>query len=206
MLRLPANIRRLRRPHNHRRQLPFPAAPNLRVAQLGSAATAFDSVAPFAREHWSELEGFRPRVLVGSPSDLRRVAELSQRGILALDSIDHAIFALTRCGDQPLSDVSRVVLWQAFGVPVYELFVGPRGVLLASECEAHEGWHIEQGATFSAVEGEIVLETAKHGRSATGLTGRIESEPCACGRAGLRLIGVEPLALVRVRRALAAIA
>src|SRR5581483_2647827 len=123
MLRVSTKIRQLRRPRSHRRQLPFPAVPTLRVAQLGSAATAFDSVEAFPRERWNELESFRPHVLVGSPSDLRRVAELSQRGILDLESIDHAMFALTRCGDQPLSDVSRVVLWQAFGVPLYELFV-----------------------------------------------------------------------------------
>jgi hypothetical protein len=137
---------------------------------------------------------------------LRRISELSERGVLELASVDRAIFALTRCGEQPVSDVSRVVLWQAFGVPVYELFMGSRGTLLASECEAHEGWHIEEGAKFSAVQGEIVLETRARRVSATGLSGRIENEPCPCGRTGSRLIGLEPLALVRVRRALAATA
>jgi len=206
MLRFPTNIRRLRSRSKHRPRLPFPAAADLRVAQLGSAANTFDGAECFSRERWSELESFAPHVLVGSPSELRRIAELSERGVVELASVDRAIFALTRCGEQPVSDVSRVVLWQAFGVPVYELFVGTRGALLASECEAHEGWHIEEGAKFSAVRGEIVLETGARRVSATGLTGRIESEPCPCGRSGSRLIGIEPLALVRVRRALAATA
>ncbi len=206
MLRFSTNIRRFRPETRNRRQLPFPAAPHLRVAQLGGAVSAFGAVQSFSHEQWYELEGFHPQVLMGSPSDLRRVAELAERGVIDLGDLDRAVFALTRCGDAPVNDVVRVVLWQAFGVPVYEVFVGSGGSLLASECEAHEGWHIEPSAKFAAVKGEIVLDMPGRPAIATGLTGRVEVELCSCGRPGARLIEVEALPLMRVRRALAATA
>lgn len=206
MFRFPANITRFQRRNRSQRQLPFPAAPNLRVAQLTVPGAAFDSIRSFPRDCWDELEEYRPHVLVGSTADLQRVAELARRNVLDLTSVDRALFALTCCGDQPLRDVSRVVLWQAFGVPVYELFIGAGGALLASECQAQEGWHVESGARFSLMNRELVVRTRDRIETPTGLTARLESKLCPCGRAGMRIIDVEPLALIRVRRALAAIA
>ena len=149
---------------------------------------------------------FQPQVLVGSVSDLRRLAELVQRRAMDLSSLDRAIFAVTRCGDQPVTDISRVVLWQTFGVPVYEIFVGPRGVLLAWECEAHDGWHVDPGTRFSVLKNEIMLDVPGRQPIPTGLTGSIDNETCPCGCPGTRLVNVEALALISFRRALAATA
>ncbi len=181
------------------------------MAQVSAAAISFDSVEVFCRDRWDQLELFRPGVLVGSAADLRSLAELAERNIVDLASIDHATFVLTGCGDRPVSDICRVVLWQAFGVPVYELFVGPGGVLVACECEAHEGWHVERGVTLSLVDGEIVLEGAgpnARGRAGTptGLSACIDDEICPCGRAGTRLTNIQALASIRGRRQLAATA
>jgi|SRR5690349_11600239 len=204
MPRFASNIKRFRPQNRSRRQLPLPPASNVRVAQVSALATSFDSGESFYRNRWNELETFRPGVLVGSAADLRGLAELAQRHILDLTSVDHAIFVLTVCGEQPVNDVLRVVLWQAFGVPVYEHFVA-QGRLVASECQAFEGWHIEPCSAFSVIDGELILHTPEATSVPTGLTGRIDTEPCACGRASLRVRDIEALTPID-DRALAATA
>lgn len=193
MLQLPTTIRRFRPQNRNPRQLPVPALSTVRVAQVTPCACTLDAAQSFSRDRWDELEAFRPGVLVGSAADLRGLAELVQRDILDLASVDHALFVLTECGEQPVSDVSRVVLWQTFGVPLFELFVSAGGMLLASECEAHEGWHVESGAVFSLYDGELILDGPGLTGLGTGLTGRIDIEVCPCGRPGMRLTEIEAL-------------
>jgi hypothetical protein len=189
-MRIPVNIRRFRVQAFHRRRLPLPAATNLRIAQIGACAW-FDGVTAFPPGAWKEIEAYRPRVMAGSAFDLQELAHRTQLGAIELSSVDHAVLVLTGCGDRPLTDVARVVLWQCFGVPVYELLVGPRGLLLASECEAHDGLHVEPGATFSFSGRELVLESSPRARLRTGMWGHLATERCACGREGVRLIGME---------------
>jgi hypothetical protein len=116
------------------------------------------------------------------------------------------VFVLTQCGDRPVSDTVRVVLWQTFGVPVYELLVGPGGMLLACECEAQEGWHAQPYANFSVSHGEVVIEALRQKRLRTGLLGYIETALCACGRPGMRVMHTEAQGSNQVRHELAATA
>jgi hypothetical protein len=203
-MRIPVNIRRFRVQGLTRRRLPLPTATNLRIAHIGGA-TWFDGVRVFPSGAWKDIEAYRPRVMVGSASDLQEIAHLTRLGSVELSSVDHAVLVLTSLGDQPLTDVARVVLWQSFGVPVYELLISPRGSLLASECEAHDGLHVEPGAAFSQMGDELVLEASGRRRVRTGLSGRLESEVCACGREGIRLLDIEPYSS-RVLQQLAATA
>ena len=62
-----------------------------------------------------------PAYWLGLAEDLKRLAERVKLGTIDVKSVDRVVFVLTQCGDIPLSDTSRVVLWQTFGVPVYEL-------------------------------------------------------------------------------------
>ncbi len=96
MLQLPSNITRFRAQNRSRRKLPLPAKSNVRVAQVSASAMDFDSVQVFCRDRWDTLEAFRPGVLVGSAADLRSLAELGERRVLDLASVDHATFVLTR--------------------------------------------------------------------------------------------------------------
>ena len=188
-----ANIKRFR-PHNRsRRQLPLPAGSNVRIAQVSNLNGRFDSAQSFCRDRWDQLETFRPGVLVGSEADLRGLAELAQRDFIDLTSVDHAVFVLTACGENPVTDISRVVLWQTFGVPLYELLVDAKNRLLASECEAHEGWHIESCTSFSLLDGELIVNAPGLSDVPTGLTGRIEMELCPCGHRGIRVMDIEAL-------------
>jgi hypothetical protein len=198
-MRLPVNVRRFRSQGTARRKLPLVAAANLRIAQIGNRAD-FDSVRVFRPGEWSSIEAYRPRILTGTAANLQELAERVELKVIELSSVDHAIFVLTRCGDEPLSDVQRVVLWQTFGVPVYEIFIAPGGALAASECEAHEGWHLEPGATLSLVNGELVLDGFGRHSVHTGLSAFIEREPCACGREGARLMNVERYITQRAHR------
>lgn len=203
-MRLPMNIRRFRSQGTIRRNLPLSTGAKLRMAQIGTRAD-FDSVRLFRPGEWSEIEAYRPRVLTGSAADLHELAERVELRTIELSCVDHAIFVLTGCDDEPLGDVLRVVLWQTFGVPVYELFIALPGVVAAWECEVHEGWHVQPGAVFSLVNRELVFDGFGRKHMGTGLSGVIEQESCACGRQGDRLINVKRRA-ARPERRLAAIA
>lgn len=198
-MRLPVNVRRFRSQGTTRRKLPLCNAANLRIAQIGKRPD-FDSVRAFRPGEWTNIEAYRPRVLTGTAADLHELAERVELNVIELSSVDHAIFVLTNCGDEPLGDVLRVVLWQTFGVPVYELFLAADGVVAASECETHDGWHVEAGAVFSLANDELILDGFGRKRVRTGLTGTIEHTPCDCGRAGVRLMNIQRCAAQPVRR------
>ena len=189
-MQLKVKIRRVQPPTANRRHLPSPSAPNLRAAQL-VAGKIFDGVEPFPQERWRDLERFRPRVLVGPAAELNALAQTMDRRGVELPSVDRAVFILTSLRDTPASDVLRVVLWQTFAVPVYELLLSGSHRILAAECEAHEGWHPMPGIEFWINDGELLVDAPGAKGLATGFTGDITVEPCPCGRPGARVIDVQ---------------
>ncbi len=64
-------------------------------------------------------------------------------------------------------------------------------MLLAAECEVHEGWHVEPTAAFSVVNDELMIDLPSRNRLRTGLTGYLEDELCPCGRPGIRVMDVD---------------
>jgi hypothetical protein len=184
-------------------RVPVPAA--LRIAQI-TPGVRFDSQC-FPFERWHELEQYRPEMLVGSAADLRWLAGKVMTAEMRLNTVNHAIFVLTALGDVPVEDTLRVALWQAFGVPVYELFVGADGTVLAAECEAHEGWHVESGCGFYFLKGEELVADSRHIKGIrTGLSGTLETQRCSCGRPGARITDVKLRPAMRNRLLLAATA
>lgn len=177
-----------------------------RMAQITPGALQFEATY-FPAEHWDELETFCPETLIGAAADLQWLAEKVRCDEIVLRSVNSTIFLLTSIGDAPADDILRVVLWQTFGVPVYELFVGADGTVLAGECEAHEGWHAEEGCRFYLSSGHELIADLRHIRGIrTGLTAAIEREPCVCGRRGVRLVEPKPRSAGKTRLPLAAIA
>jgi hypothetical protein len=83
-------------------------------------------------------------------------------------SLTHAVIALESRGDPLLSAAERAWLWRAFRVPAFEQIIEPDGELLAWECEAHHGLHIEIAG----------LNWDGYG---------VELSPCGCGRNTPRL-------------------
>jgi hypothetical protein len=100
----------------------------------------------------------RPAVLAGTFGELARAAE---RGAGAR----RAVYVVIPEG-RLLSDGERDELWRLFQVPVYALMVQPGGRVMAWECEAQNGLHVEEGGGEST---------------------------CACGRPGARLTVPRPL-------------
>ena len=93
------------------------------------------------RDGWNEdAAAFAPAAVAGTFEQLR---ELAHSGV---PSLTHSIIVLWRAGEPRLSEADRDALWSAFRVPVFEQVIGKSGKLLAAECEAHDGLHIESPA------------------------------------------------------------
>ena len=177
-----------------------------RIAQITPGAVQFEATY-IPAERWEELETFCPETLVGAGADLRWLAEKVRRDEIVVRSVNRTIFLLTSTGDAPTDDTLRVMLWQTFGVPVYELFVGADGTVLAGECEAHEGWHVENGCRFYLSSRDELIADSQHIKGIrTGLSAVIEREPCVCGRRGVRLLDAKLRPAGKSRLLLAAIA
>lgn len=149
-------------------------------------------------EYVAEVDAFRPQVIVGYAGPLLRMAEwILDRGhpIHRPQSILSAAEAL--------NDAHRKVIEQAFGCPVFNTYGCREFMLIASECEQHDGLHLS--ADHLAVElvnmqagpngqqiGEIaVTDLHNYGmpllRYVNGDLATPGEKPCACGR-GLPLL------------------
>ena len=172
--------------------LPLAGNPKLRVAQL-TGSVHFQSSEVFPATRWHELQAYAPNVLVGSASDLRRLVERIDLGTVVLTSVDHSIYVVTEVGDKPLDDVLRVVLWQRFGVPVFEVYTDGLGAVLAHECEAQEGWHVTPGTRAFVDNGELIVYSSSRAIR-TGLFSYFNDNSCVCGREGMRVMQVPQFA------------
>ena len=177
-------------------RLPFPVSPEMRLVQL-SPGPKFAHLRPLVLKHWSHLPLLRPNVVAGSLGELQSLADEATLRSLDVSSIDHALVVLTRHGSKPLTDVMRVMLWQTFGVPIFELYLALDQSLLAWECEAHDGWHMAPGIAFANIgSSELVLDGAGNNGLRTGLCGSLDETPCPCGQTSPRIMNVEPLGLL----------
>jgi hypothetical protein len=151
----------------------------------------FAGVEPFEFHRWQALEAFRPQVLVGPALALHMLAVRVQEKALDLATVDHAIFVTSECGVSTLANTARVVLWQAFGVPVYELLTGSEGQLLGWECEAHDGWHVEPHVKCEIGGSEVLLRLPGRHSASLRFAAKVETDVCPCGRAGARILAAE---------------
>ena len=119
-----------------------------------------------------EAEQFAPAVIAGTWPQLQELMDL------ALNPPSRAVIVLARPGEALLATEDRDRLWRGFRVPVFEQIIGWGGELLASECEAHDGLH---------------LESEEFDASAYGL----DRTPCACGQKSPRLIPADVAERVR---------
>ena len=131
------------------RQARFPAKSPIRVFPQG----------------WSEeVAAFAPAAVAANREQLFGLATVDRPPVLT-----HAVIVLESSGDAQLSAGDRERLWRAFRVPIFEQIIGPHGKLLAADCEAHDGLHVETPGL--AWEGY-----------------RLELSVCGCGRKTPRLV------------------
>ena len=135
----------------------------------------------------------RPEVVTGSVEGLCLLA----RDILAtgrrIDTLAFGVIVFTGIGQPIHTARHRDLFWEAFQTPVLEQLRGFQGELLAEECEAHDGFHVNPQEAHWEQHGPDLLLTSlanlRHPvlRLITGLAGRLETSLCACGIHGARL-------------------
>ena len=116
-------------------------------------------------------ERFAPASLAATFEQLIALSSVSANRRAGLT---HALIVLSRPEWPALGAQRRDALWQIFGLPVFEQVIGPGGQLLATECEAHQGLHIETPGFDPRI------------RAGLGLVESLEKmenmKPCCCGR------------------------
>ena len=112
------------------------------------------------RNGWCEQAArYAPAALAATLQQLRELERVSP------PTLTHALVVLQPVNRPRLSERDRDWLWRTFGLPVFEQVIGTRGQLLATECDAHDGLHVE------ATGGDLILENAE-----------LNTNPCPCGR------------------------
>jgi len=115
---------------------PIDPAPRTAVLATGFRETKLTRVFP---EGWNERAArFSPASVAGPWVQVLQVARAGGR-------VEHSIVVFTYPGEPGLSALERESLWNAFGVPVFEQYLGPKSELLATECDAHAGLHVVNG-------------------------------------------------------------
>jgi hypothetical protein len=102
---------------------------------LAAGFRAARNIRVFADGWCDEAARFGPCAAAAPLEELQRLA---RKGI----ELRHAVVVLTYSPNSRLSDEDRDFLWEAFGVPIFEQFLGPNNELLAMECGAHDGLHV----------------------------------------------------------------
>jgi hypothetical protein len=166
--------------------VPLPISARTRVASLSQFSLGTGERRSFHQDQWQELEEFGPNIIIGSFSQLKEIVGLSDAGTLDLESLDIGLLVTTEFGAETLRDIDRVILWQAFGIPVYETIVSLDRRLIACECEAHEGWHLESGISLVNSQGTLTLHERK--RKPLCMLAGMETGNCPCGRKEPRII------------------
>jgi hypothetical protein len=100
-------------------------------------------------------QGWDDRVARFSPASIAGPLERVLRVPSAVGRVDHSMIVFTYGGEIGLSLADRERLWDAFGVPVFEQYLGPSSELLASECDAHAGLHVVNGYEDLDLEHEV---------------------------------------------------
>ena len=157
----------------------YPVSPAPRTAVLVDwfrpALLASQSIHMFPQGWDAESAQFEPAAIAATIEQLRTLCGVP------IPSLTHAVIVLERPGAPRLTEADRTLFWHNFRVPLFEQIIGPSGLLLAAECQAHEGLHIEAPG----------LQIAQD---------MIDTKPCPCGRETPRF-GVRSVAEIERRAA-----
>jgi hypothetical protein len=147
-----------------------------------------------------KLERFEADVWVGTPTQLLRLSHMRVNGPR------RALIPIQGPGMRALSEGERDWLWHRFHVPLYQQLRGFQGELLAAECDAQVGYHVNHAAAkWESRQQELIytsLVDLRHPvlRLASGWQGDLETSRCTCGCLSARLFPYEEKGLVRTGR------
>jgi len=149
-------------------------------------------------EYADAIDAFKPQVLLGYMGPLVRLAEW----MLATGRRVHRPRAFIACGEAVL-DFQRAMIEEAFGCPAFNTYGCREFMMVAAECDRHEGMHLSSDHLVvellktpdAPAEGDtgevIVTDLSNHGmpfiRYATTDLATPAHHTCSCGR-GLPLI------------------
>ena len=140
------------------------------------------------------LARLKPESIAAPLDTLRALARGIESGHLWIPALTHSVVAFAGLVEGPLSEEDLDLFWRVFQVPIHEQFYGFGGELLAWECEAHQGLHINpKSAVFEEGNGEELLVSLIGNpyqpvfRLVSGLCGSLVSTQCACGMEGPRI-------------------
>lgn len=168
-----------------------------RVAILAAGYEESADVRSFHYEIPEDLAAFRPDTIAAPVSRLRRMAEDVLSGRIELPELRSAVIGISGLTQGHVTTEDRDLFWKAFRVPVFEQLRGFSRELLAWECDAHDGLHIDiASAAFELTpNGELLLTCLDSPeytilKLGTELTARIDDGVCDCGDATPRLVGL----------------
>ena len=135
-----------------------------RVALFENGFAVDGAIRQFTAFEVGLLADYVPAALVLPLQLALTLADQKQRGLLDLPTLTTAIVVLTSLGTRML-DHHRDLLWRAFAVPVFEQLRNEEGIVIARECEVHDGLHIDQEAVLPDLSslGEVVREHCECG-------------------------------------------
>jgi hypothetical protein len=132
------------------------------------------------REFGADLQmvgSFGPEVIVAPLQIALSLADQKAWDRLELPTL-RALVVLTRVS--PMEQHEKDLLWRAFAVPVFEQLRDHEGLVIARECEVHDGLHLAGNAATAGLEFELV----------TG--------PCECGAETPRIRNLTPARQIAV--------
>jgi hypothetical protein len=203
----PDDFRNREAPTPPRRPLRSSVGQGLRIAVLDDRITETRAVRVFRPDWIDQIRRFRPAAIAAPIIALPWLMKSASVAVAPT----HAVIVLAGIEHGAMPEADRENLWRIFEVPIFEQCLAPDGSLLAWECEAHQGLHFggenaifEQGEQSELIVTSLTDQSNPVIRLTTRLTARFECEPCECGLAGKRLIGLSALQAAPRKRAAAA--
>jgi hypothetical protein len=130
----------------------------------------------FADSRGKRLKRFGATALAAPVSKLRELAAAIESGRDEIRPLRHFLVSFTGTDHGEIHEEDRERFWRVFQVPVFEQRLGFDGRMIAYECEAHHGLHIETDLRYPTL------------RVGTRMTARIQHDCCDCGNASARVI------------------
>jgi hypothetical protein len=196
-LRHPERFEVTSAPPHPRQELEYPVGKAPRTAVLGQEIRGSWRVRTFSSYRSEKLLQFAPHSLAAPGDTIRALAQSIEEGEIQWRPLSQALVVFTDVVRGSLSEEDRDYFWRIFQVPIFEQFRGFGGELLAQECEAHEGIHVNLANAVFTVgsDGELEVSFLRNARTplfrlATNLSARIEEGRCACGQITPRLLDI----------------
>jgi hypothetical protein len=146
--------------------LQFPIPVPLRIAVLEKGFALDRNSREFEPGDLAGIRAWNPEAMVAPLQAALAFADLRLRGVLDLPDLAGAIIVLTDRGGEPLAEHHRELLWRAFGIPLFEQMRGRDGMVIARECEVHDGLHVDPAFAGEWKDTELVAEPCDCGSEA----------------------------------------